>query len=90
MKKQFNSDPLCCPIELHLQFHMPIPKSLSKKKQLALEGKPHTKHIDLDNLCKFVLDAANNILYKDDSMVYSISAQKTYNKEPKTIITICK
>lgn len=90
MKKQFKCEPLCCPIELQLQFHMPIPSSLSKKKQLELEEKPHTKRVDLDNLIKFTLDAANNILYTDDSLVYSIAAQKTYSKEPKTIITICK
>lgn len=78
------------PIELSLFFFMPIPKSYSKKKRESLRGQPCTSHAkgDLSNLVKIVEDAANGILYKDDSQIYELVAQKTYSEKPRTIIII--
>jgi Holliday junction resolvase RusA-like endonuclease len=33
---------------------------------------------DLDNMVKFVLDALNDKLYKDDSLIYEITCRKLY------------
>lgn len=75
-------------VKAEFEFHMPIPKSLSKKKQAKLLGKYHTKRPDIDNLIKFYLDVCNALLYKDDSQVYTLSATKKYSLQPKTIIKI--
>ena len=44
--------PLDGPISLTVKFYMPVPASISKKKQDALKSKPHLKRPDLDNLLK--------------------------------------
>jgi len=65
---------------------MPIPKSKSSK----LDGTPHYKRPDNDNLQKMYLDClqmAGNIL-TDDSIVSEIHAYKVYSKNPRTEIVI--
>lgn len=53
-------------------FKIPMPKSWSKKKRLAMLGKPHQQTPDIDNLLKALLDA----VFKDDSHVYKVKAAK--------------
>ena len=67
---------------------MPIPKSLSKKKQHELLNQPHHKKPDLSNLIKFVEDALIGILFVDDRQITTIHATKIYHKIPKTLIKI--
>jgi Holliday junction resolvase RusA-like endonuclease len=52
-----------------LVFHIPMPKSWSKKKKEAMNNRPHTQTPDLDNLLKGFQD----VLCKDDKHIYSIS-----------------
>lgn len=66
------------PVMIDVHFHMPIPSSLSKKKQNELRLKPHVKKPDLDNLVKTVCDALNGYVWKDDSQIYMIIARKSY------------
>ena len=77
-------------VTLFAIFHMPIPKSTSKRlSQLMREGK--TKHIkkpDSDNLIKFVKDCMNGIVWKDDSQVFDVHAIKQYSDQPRTEIYI--
>lgn len=80
--------PLDGPLQLDITFHMPIPKSLGKKKKETLHGTPHIKPPDLDNLVKFILDVAQGIILDDDKLVTVINAKKIYDKIPKTIFTI--
>lgn len=74
------------PIWLYLVFEMPIPSSLSKKRAEALEGELHYKRPDIDNLVKFVLDAINGVIWKDDAQVTELYAQKRYSHNPETCI----
>jgi len=74
------------PIEMLIEFHMPIPQSLSQKKKLQLHQTPHEKKPDLSNLIKFVEDTFNGYIYKDDSQIVNIFASKLYSNEPKTIV----
>lgn len=76
------------PLEIEVHAYFPIPTSLSKKKQNALHEKPHLKRGDLDNVVKSILDALNELAFKDDSAVYSIKADKHYAFTPRTEITI--
>ena len=78
--------PAGTPIYLTLNFHMPIPASMSKKVRLS--NPKHTKKPDLDNLIKFVKDCANGILWHDDSQVISINAVKIYSEIPSTYIRL--
>ena len=73
------------PLDLVVTFFMKIPKSTSKKD--SLNGKYHVKRPDLDNLLKYILDVAQGVLIKDDSLVSSIIADKIYDNEPRTEFT---
>lgn len=73
---------------IDMEFVMPIPQSLSKKKQTELVATPHTKKPDLDNLVKAVLDALNGVAFVDDSRISNINASKEYGREPSVWIGI--
>ena len=64
--------------ELIMEFHIPMPKSWSKKKRAAFLGGPHTQNrLDIDNLVKAVMDA----LIKDDGCVHYLKAKKFWSEE---------
>ena len=72
------------PLNIVLQFVLPVPSSWSKKKQakaLAGEIVPQGKP-DLDNLIKAVLDAMNDIVWEDDSAIVEVAANKVYGDTP--------
>lgn len=76
-------------IEIVLEFIMPIPTSISKKKQEQLKFKYHTKKPDIDNLIKAVLDAINYTnLWEDDRCIAKIVSSKIYGEEPQCRIVI--
>jgi len=91
LKSKMNGEaPLSGPLSLELIFFMPIPKSVSRKKrEKMISGEiKHTGKPDCDNLIKGPMDCMNTIVYKDDSQVYEIHAQKRYGENPRTEITI--
>lgn len=77
-------------IRAELIGYFPIPSSTSKKRaKMMEEGKiRYTKKIDCDNLAKIVLDALNNIAYKDDSQVCELVVVKKYGTEPKVTVRL--
>lgn len=75
-------------VHMEILCHMPIPSSISKKKQEELKNTLHQKKPDLDNLSKTVLDALNKLAYTDDSLISSLYCEKRYSEFPKTIIKI--
>ena len=88
LKEQWHHEPLECPVALEMMFYMPIPKSTPKKQYSAVLGAWHVKKPDIDNCIKLVSDAANGILWGDDSQVCSILAMKKMDKDPRIEITI--
>ena len=90
IKHQYPDMPLKGPVSLAVEFLIPIPKSLSKKKKALLYGEPCTsKRLgDLDNLAKICMDSGNNVLYEDDSQIVEIHAKKVYADIPGTIICL--
>lgn len=80
--------PAGVPLSVTVAAHFQTPKSLSGKKRAALEGRPHIKRGDLDNVVKAVLDALNGSAFPDDSAVYHITATKDYREDPGVDITI--
>lgn len=82
------------PVSLACSFLMPVRKSMTKaQKDDAANGRLyHTKLPDCDNLLKHVMDVLTQAgVWKDDSVVCSLSANKVYahgNGEPGTAITM--
>lgn len=76
--------------EVTLTFCMPIPKSFSKsKKKAILDGSDHYNNVpDVDNLVKFYLDCANEILFPDDRFIVALHAKKVYSENPRTIMEV--
>lgn len=69
-------------------FYMPIPKSLSRKKQEELDGKYCDTGGDMDNLLKAIWDSLNKVAYNDDKQIVDSSEAKYYSKKPRIEITI--
>lgn len=53
-----------------------VPKSTSKKKATMLDGTPHIKRPDADNVAKAILDALNGHAYNDDSAIALLMVRK--------------
>ena len=53
-----------------------VPKSMSKKKAAAMDGTPHIKRPDADNVAKAILDALNGHAYNDDSTIALLTVRK--------------
>ncbi|MFA5420301.1 MAG: RusA family crossover junction endodeoxyribonuclease [Bacteroidales bacterium] len=62
-----------------IDFHLPMPKTWSKKKRAEMDGQLHTSRPDLDNLLKGLQDA----LCSEDSHIAQIDRlSKTWSDEP--------
>lgn len=72
------------PIELDVEFYMPIPKYLIKK----WDHTPHIKKPDCSNLLKFIEDCCNQVVWRDDSQIHTLSVTKRYSQLPRTIMKI--
>lgn len=64
---------------LFVEFHLPMAKSWSKKKQREKLGSPHDQKPDIDNMCKSVMDA----LSKEDKEVHTCYARKFWSESGK-------
>jgi Holliday junction resolvase RusA-like endonuclease len=70
-------------------FCLPVAQSLSKKKQAEFYWNSfHQTKPDIDNLAKFYLDCANEILWSDDKKIISLNVKKKYSDMPKTIMYV--
>ena len=76
------------PLGLFVTFYMPIPKTWSQKRRLAIVGHYHSKRCDLDNQIKYLLDTCNKCVFSDDAQVAEISARKIYGMAPSTVFTL--
>ena len=59
-------------------FHVPMPKSWSKKKKAQFEGKPPQQRPDLDNFLKAWKDS----VYEEDAIVWNVEATKLWTSGP--------
>jgi len=71
------------PLEVVLTFNLVRPKSITEKKRPW----PAVKS-DLDNYIKLVCDAANSILWPDDSAICILHATKQYAETASIEITV--
>lgn len=84
------TEPLPGPIEMHLTFYLPIPKSTTgiKRIQMLNEIILPTKKPDFDNLAYLVTNALKGIVYLDDSQVTDCIIRKRYSDKPRTVLKI--
>lgn len=82
------SEPYLTALRLIIIFHLTIPISWSKKMQQRALKRVYSTTPDLDNLIKFVFDAFNGLLWKDDALIAEVRAMKVYSQNPRTEITI--
>ena len=88
-REMVGKPPIESPLHVDLLVILQIPASWSgKKKSLALECKllPAGRK-DLDNFIK-CLDGLNNIVWKDDGQICSLTARKVYGEIPGLHIVI--
>jgi Holliday junction resolvase RusA-like endonuclease len=74
------------PIKCVLNFYCKRPKThykSGKNSHILKDTAPkyNTNNKDLDNMVKFVLDALNDKLYTDDSLIFEITCSKLYSEE---------
>src|SRR5699024_10633017 len=78
------------PLAMRLTFVFAPPKSYTKKKLEAVKSGElrYTKLPDADNLAKSVMDALNNVIYKDDSQIVELTVNKEYGNTDHVLINI--
>jgi len=88
VKRIWRKEPLNKAIKVNFYFYIGMPKSWSKKKRAIKDLTLHDQTPDLSNLIKFVEDALNDTLWKDDKLIGKIKAFKRWSNDPRTIIEI--
>ena len=68
--------------KVYMEFHLPMPKSWSKKKKAQMSGEFHMSKPDLDNMIKSVGDC----LKKDDQTIHEIIAKKFCSEESTLVL----
>jgi Holliday junction resolvase RusA-like endonuclease len=68
-----------CPLAVIINIGKEPPKSWSGVKRVkAINGDVYPGKPDLDNICKGVLDAMNNVVYIDDALIVRLVVTKRY------------
>jgi Holliday junction resolvase RusA-like endonuclease len=70
-------------IYAQLDFFVGMPKSWSKKKKLAKNGKFCDNNADIDNYIKAVLDSLEGVYYENDKQIVMVRARKYYSETPR-------
>jgi Holliday junction resolvase RusA-like endonuclease len=89
-RDQYKKEPVTCSLKAKIIFKLPVPAGTSrvKRSQMCAGMIPPNKKPDLDNLQKFVLDAMNGLIYRDDSQICEMTAIKTYSDTPGVDISL--
>lgn len=89
-KQQWASKPLEGALRVNMDVYRQIPKSTSKKRR-KLKNERKIRPIvkpDIDNYTKGILDSLNGVVWKDDSQVVSLIANKYYSDNPRVEIEV--
>lgn len=87
LASQHEGEPLTQALGLTVTFFLQLHKTARKTKN-QVPNAYHKQRPDLDNLLKFLLDAANGVIYQDDSQIASLTATKRYSHIPRTEVDI--
>lgn len=82
--------PLKQPVDVMVLWIVSVPRSWPKwKRELAMDGGVvPTSKPDLDNVIKSILDGMNQTMLADDSLVYSVSAERRYGEDDYVEVTV--
>ena len=75
-------------IKMDIIANFEIPKSTTKVAQMLDNIISPTKKPDIDNIVKIILDAMNNVAFKDDTQITKISVEKKYSEVEKIFVKI--
>jgi len=83
--ENFPEEKMTKPLKCVLNFYCKRPKNhykTGKNAHILKDTSPkyNINNKDLDNMVKFVLDALNDKLYTDDSLIFEISCSKMYSE----------
>lgn len=83
--ENFPEEKMTKPLKCILNFYCKRPKThykTGKNAHILKDTSPkyNINNKDLDNMVKFVLDALNDKLYTDDSLIFEISCSKMYSE----------
>ncbi len=84
--ENFPEEKMTKPIKCILNFYCKRPKThykTGKNAHILKDTAPkyNINNKDLDNMVKFVLDALNDKLYTDDSLIFEITCSKMYSEK---------
>jgi Holliday junction resolvase RusA-like endonuclease len=84
--ENFPEEKMTKPIKCILNFYCKRPKThykTGKNAHILKDSSPkyNINNKDLDNMVKFVLDALNDKLYTDDSLIFEITCSKMYSEK---------
>ena len=67
-----------------------VPKTTTKKDREQIEKGliSPTKKPDIDNIVKIILDALNQMAFKDDTQITKLEVEKVYGEEKKVYVAI--
>lgn len=80
--------PLVGPLRVDVTFWFTIPPSRTKGKNRVVPGQPCLLHVDRGNLLKLIEDAANGLVWVDDSQIVSGNVEKRWGLRDMTSITV--
>ena len=88
MLKYTRIKPLEGRVSVEIIANFEIPKSTKKQDRvLMLENKINpTKKPDIDNIVKIILDAMNEVAFKDDTQITKLSIEKKYAEIEKVYV----
>lgn len=92
VQKHFNEAPLDGALKVRVEAVFPRPNKLIWKKR-PMPRAMHTSKPDVDNVTKAVLDAVNQMLFRDDSQVHSQTCEKWIaagDEQPHVVLAVWK
>lgn len=77
-------------VSIEIVANFEVPKSTKKQdKILMLENKINPiKKPDIDNIVKIILDAMNEIAFKDDTQITKLNVEKKYSETESVFVKI--
>ncbi len=83
LRKECKRQRWLLPDSVAMIFIVPMPKSWTKKRRTDMDGEPHQKKPDADNLAKSVLDALRP---ENDSEVWLLVTEKLWGDQGAVIL----
>jgi Holliday junction resolvase RusA-like endonuclease len=78
LRESYQGAPLTGSLTVQIEFVMPRPERLNKKKLAPWGRAPHVQTPDADNLIKSTFDALNELAWVDDSQVTELLVSKVH------------